>query len=140
MNSKLIIAAYGSLREGQYNNLAFKSHFGKDALTLQGKGTLPLYAMYDLGMYPAVLEDTDSRSTIEVDFLECSAEEVFQVIYDMEIGAGYEAKTIFSTKLNCDVTIYIYKDDTISTTCTLVDEGNWVQYKLGLSYGYGYGD
>ena len=132
MVKKNIIAAYGSLREGQYNNLAFKSHFGKDALTLIDKDKLPGYLMYDLGMFPGIIESDIPDEHIVVDYLECGSNDIFQIIEDMELNAGYRADTIFSKKLNCNVTLYVFDDESISTYCSLVENGDWVNYKLNI--------
>jgi gamma-glutamylcyclotransferase (GGCT)/AIG2-like uncharacterized protein YtfP len=75
-----IITVYGSLKAGRYNHsiLIGSTYLGKTEV----KGTL-----YRVSSYPALVNE--GENIYEAEVYEVS-DEVFDAIYRMEIGAGYE--------------------------------------------------
>lgn len=88
-----IIAVYGSLKSGHYNNPMIMS--GK----LLFKDTI-MGTMYSLGSYPAFVFDGYDKHEVEV--WEVS-EQVYDRVVDMEIGAGYDIKSITLSGVQAEV-------------------------------------
>ena len=82
------IAVYGSLKKGLHNDWGTRDgKFLGIALTLGD--------MYSLGGYPVMMENGTKEYEIEV--YEVS-EEMYKQIHRMEIGAGYIAKEISTSR------------------------------------------
>ena len=74
------IAVYGSLRKGCYNNRWLGNAKYIETFTVTG------FALYDLGFYPAAVEQKGSSIVIEIWEVD---DDTFKRIDNMEIGAGY---------------------------------------------------
>ena len=75
----MLIAVYGSLREGRYNHPYFLGDIERlDTMTVKGK-------LYSLGAYPAI---TDGEDDVEIELYDVPTE-LYHSIRGMEIGAGY---------------------------------------------------
>lgn len=104
-----LIAVYGSLKKGKYNNpLLEDSEFLGDTKV---KGTL-----YGLGGYPALLEDGDIEYPAEIYRV---SDSVYERIRGMELGAGYKEVEVMcpidkNTSYDC---IVYYADDGLSEYC-----------------------
>lgn len=94
------IAAYGTLRVGNYNFNRFNLIPIKENVLLEG------YELYDLGPYPCIIKK--EGSTIVIDILECS-ETTLDSIRRMEIGAGYKCETIVVNDLECEIYYFTNK-------------------------------
>lgn len=119
----VLIATYGSLRLGQYNYTYFKQLFDTEYEYVRTT-SIPGFALYSLGAYPAVIPDKEAAPLV-VDIFKCS-EQVHSYIKHMELGAGY-----FEEKINIngrECIIYVYADDEINVLYKLVESGNWVKY------------
>lgn len=106
------IASYGTLRVGHYNFSRFDLTPVKESVVIKG------FDLYDLGSYPCVEENPGEEIT--VDILECS-EDTLQRIRRMEIGAGYNYKTIDIEGIECE--IYYYNK--IPNYATKIEHGDY---------------
>jgi gamma-glutamylcyclotransferase (GGCT)/AIG2-like uncharacterized protein YtfP len=77
-------AFYGSLRLGMENHLAFA-----DTVSYLRTVNLTGYRMYSLGEYPYVVQTHDPDDVIIADLFYIDSPATEQMIYEMEIDAGY---------------------------------------------------
>jgi len=102
------IAVYGSLRQKEYNLQRFQSMFGAENMVYKTTVEVPNFKLYSLhgGAYPGIKKSIDDSDTIQVDLFEV-AEEVYDAINAMEIGANYIPERI--TVGNETYTIWVYR-------------------------------
>ena len=112
------IAVYGSLKRGYYNHSLIETQ------EFIGNGTVYGYQLYDLGYYPAaVQEKSEKELLVEVYSIENSI--IFQRVDLMEIGAGYD-RTIEC--IDIDGKIYpcwIYYFETAHKGWKLLPSNKW---------------
>jgi len=106
------IASYGTLRVGHYNFSRFNLTPVEENVVIKG------FDLYDLGSYPCVVKNPEGEIT--VDILECS-EHTLQGIRRMEVGAGYNYKTINIKGIKCE--IYYYNN--IPNYATKIEHGDY---------------
>lgn len=121
--SKKLIAVYGSLREGLHNYY----HYLEESKLVGSFQTEPLYSLYDLGSYPGLKLEGNTKITLEV----------FEVTEDVEDSVdgleGYRphVESVFYDKIQIETPfgtagLYIYVPSV--TDRTLVESGDWVEY------------
>lgn len=134
--SNKFILAYGSLRNKQYNFKHFKHQFFFTG-EFEYIKTIPIagYKMYSLGNYPMAIFTGKKSDIIICDILSV-ANNPYNQIYDMEIGAGYsEFKVWIETtikgsierKLNEYMRIFLF-DNPENSKSYPVHSGDWVKY------------
>lgn len=112
------IAAYGTLRKGDYNY----EKMGCEYITT---GTLNGWQLYDLnGNYPGAIAVENNESKIKIDILSANKEQL-AYINEMEQGAGYTPQLINIGYRVC--TIYHY--DLLTDKEKLIKHGDWLKYK-----------
>jgi len=133
--TKKKILVYGSLRPDMYNFRRFKDYF-KDEIEFVENKTISHYKMYDLGQYPCIVYTDEANSFITVSVLEVS-ERCYEMIYSMEIGAGYHLEQVglANTEDKTSVTSYpIFAmmkapyDSFLKDTCKEVIGGDWNRF------------
>lgn len=97
------IAVYGSLKKGLHNDWGTREGKFHGETTVEG-------TMHDLGGYPVLMETKGERPETEyqAEVYDVS-NEIYKQIHNMEIGAGYIAKTI-NTKYGDAIIFYGDKD------------------------------
>lgn len=96
---KHLIAAYGTLRKGNYNHDRFPGVQYSETKRIKG------FDLFDLGPYPCVIKNPEGEIT--VDILEVTPETKRKIDF-MEIGAGYDINIIEIDEKKC--TIYTYEN------------------------------
>lgn len=119
-----IIATYGSLRPGHYNYERFFNDNNHEILA--DNVILPDYALYSLGPYPAIIEDT--TSSVLVTLIEVKDIRDVATIDDMERGAGYRSVTLKEFNGFKNVKFYVYNNTDIEQYCVKVHDGNWTNF------------
>lgn len=131
MSKTIKFAAYGTLREGNYNYDRFKGMYGKDfqyetTITSEDK-----FVMLTNGMYPLLMREKKNctPTTIVFDIIKCS-EECYRDICAMEFGAGYEEDFV---ELNGEkYNIFIFNHETNYKQIKTGDWNNQAEVKNGL--------
>jgi gamma-glutamylcyclotransferase (GGCT)/AIG2-like uncharacterized protein YtfP len=77
-------AFYGSLRDGLENHIGYASSLKRVGITV-----IPGYKMYSLHEYPYAVRTGDETNLIVAELFEITDAETEQMIYEMEIDAGY---------------------------------------------------
>ena len=113
-----MIVVYGSLRKGAYNFDRFVDIFGEKNIEYVKTKEITGFKLYSLGPYPGIKKSNDTSDKLVVDILHVT-NEVYDAIYNMEIGAGYEALNIE------DGVIYLYKYPINEEN--LVKSGDWLK-------------
>jgi len=112
MTQAHFIAAYGTLRKGNYN---FKRFNGLKYLkTVKIKG----YELWDFGPYPYVVKKEDSEITVDILEAEGGTK---RLIDSMELGAGYKMENITIEKKECT----IYYMEKIYNNTTKIESGDY---------------
>jgi len=126
MNTKHLVAVYGSLRKGMINHSYLKD---ANAVHRGDFWTPPGYDMYDLYTFPAVvipgnrsvfLEVYKVESLKELDVLEGSPEFYSRKLIDTPYGKAW---------------LYYMTDEKLPDTAALIPEGDWVSFLKGLKDG-----
>lgn len=88
------IAAYGSLRPGEFNYdyMRNRERFSIHPL-LPTSTVLKGFKLYDLGLYPGAWHTGNMKDELVTDIL-VTNEPAYAAIYNMEIGAGYHEQVI----------------------------------------------
>ncbi|AKB23476.1 hypothetical protein MSMTP_0007 [Methanosarcina sp. MTP4] len=125
---EMIMALYGSLREGLYNSRRFDLSGRSEFL---GTARIKGYALYSLGPYPAVYPSEGDSVLAEVrKFSGKQQLEIAKSIDYMELFGGYHREyvslEIGGQKLRA--IIYVYDD---KTGTEKVESGDWVEYLKG---------
>jgi gamma-glutamylcyclotransferase (GGCT)/AIG2-like uncharacterized protein YtfP len=123
------IAAYGSLRVGEYNFDRINQRF-PNSLNYLYTDTIKGFKLIDLGPYPAAIA-VERDATIVVDIIECS-EDAYKFIEMMEFGAGYK-KTIQEVEGD-KCTLYTMPIGNVIDTPArkYVKDGDWVKHRKEL--------
>ncbi|MEJ1237780.1 gamma-glutamylcyclotransferase [Chryseolinea sp. T2] len=112
-------AFYGTLRMGMENHQVFaKTLVYLKTTTLQG------YRMYSLAEYPYVIRTGVESDSIVVDLFQITSGNTEEMIYEMEIDAGY----VLSTVTIEGIKFGIYLFETTMTDDEVVEGGDWVSY------------
>lgn len=98
---------YGTLKKGHYNHTRFNEDgigkfIGEDRVTgfsLVQPKNLP---------YPFAIED--EKGTVKGELYEVE-DHLFQMLHRMELGAGYEARNITTTKDGVEAVMYVSKQE-----------------------------
>lgn len=119
------ILAFGSLRSGIKQGFNF-GRFGCQQpvklITLSG------YEMYALTHYPVVCVG-DGNIVCELQKIDGSA---FEMIRQMEIGAGYYEDIVMLPEQNLTASIFLWpKERIIKRQLKRVESGDWAKYNLG---------
>ncbi len=122
---EMIMALYGSLREGLYNSRRFDLPNRSEFL---GTARIKGYALYSLGPYPAVYPSEENSVLIEVrKFSGKQQLEIAKSIDYMELFGGYHREyvdlEIGEQKIRG--IIYVYDEDPGTEK---VEKGDWVEY------------
>jgi gamma-glutamylcyclotransferase (GGCT)/AIG2-like uncharacterized protein YtfP len=112
---KVMIWAYGSLREGMYNHKNMKLSKPITTSILGG------FDLYSLGSYPACVK---GKSKVVVELFEVD-EQTFSRIDNMERGAGYYSELATDQMFNQGI---IYLLPKTPRDCQLVKDGDWVAF------------
>ncbi len=125
---EMIMALYGSLREGLYNSRRFDLPTRSEFL---GTVRIEGYALYSLGPYPAVYPSKGDSVLAEVrKFSGKQQLEIAKSIDYMELFGGYHREyvnlEIGGQKLRA--IIYVYDDEPGTEK---VESGDWVEYLEG---------
>jgi gamma-glutamylcyclotransferase (GGCT)/AIG2-like uncharacterized protein YtfP len=112
-------AFYGTLRMGMENHQVF-------AKTLVYIRTMTLYGyrMYSLKEYPYVIRTDVPGEHIIVDLFHITSEKTEEMIYEMEVDAGY----VLSAVMIEGIKFGIYVFDKNMTGDEYVEGGDWVSY------------
>jgi len=112
-------AFYGTLRQGMENNRAF-------AKTLNYLSTITLkgYRMYSLPEYPYVIYTGDERDLIIAELFKITAVATEEMIYEMEIDAGYILSSVVIEGNKFGLYIFQANDPTHRP----VPNGDWVKH------------
>lgn len=112
-------AFYGTLRIGMENHQVF----AKTLVHIRSK-TLQGYRMYSLKEYPYVIRTDDQNDHIIVDLFQIASEKTEEMIYEMEIDAGYVLSTVMIEGIKFG--IYVFEEPIAGDE--YVDGGDWVSY------------
>jgi gamma-glutamylcyclotransferase (GGCT)/AIG2-like uncharacterized protein YtfP len=121
------ILSYGSLRKDQYNFERCQDLFGADSIKYIDTITLPNFALYSLGPYPAIRPSQETNADIQplvVDILEVSPD-CDSFIDRMELGANYRIEYVLIN--NITYKIYVYNNPLSEKQ--LVNSGDWIKYQ-----------
>ncbi|RJX70657.1 gamma-glutamylcyclotransferase [Vibrio sinensis] len=111
-----LVFVYGTLRKGESNH----HHLSEQAQFLGHHETLPEFALYDLGAYPAVISGHHSISG-EVYLIDSHNLQVLDKLEDVPVEYRREQiETPFGLAW-----IYLYQDT--SQLETLISSGDWCQ-------------
>lgn len=114
-----LIAVYGTLRKGSYNNKRFPMEFLMDK-------TITGYQMYDLGPYPMIVKTGNTSDAIKTEIYHVTTR-TKEVIDAMEFGAGYiEITENIGSVLPHEVSIYAY--DHIPENAKRIANGDYIEY------------
>lgn len=122
---ELIMALYGSLRNGLYNNLRFNLPECSEFL---GTTRISGYALYPLGAYPAVYPSKDSSVIAEVRRFSGKKQlKTAKSIDYMELFGGYhrEYVDLEIEKKKIRGFIYVYDENPETEK---IEHGDWVEY------------
>jgi gamma-glutamylcyclotransferase (GGCT)/AIG2-like uncharacterized protein YtfP len=122
---ELVMALYGSLRNGLYNNRRFDLQNRSEFL---GTTKIDGYALYSLGPYPAVYPSEKGSVVAEVRRFSGKKQlEVAKSIDYMELFGGYHREYVDlelpEKKLKGIIYVYDEKPET-----EVIDHGNWTRY------------
>lgn len=121
--SRVRIAVYGSLREGEYNYERIAHNFGKSSIRTLASGVkVSGYDLYDLGPYPAISKG-ENELIVDVISVDSSA---YTFIKRMELGAGYQEDSV-KIKSYGDVLIYTFPPNSFPEN-RLVPSGDWSEH------------
>ena len=120
------IIVYGSLRPGEYNFSRFKQHYQDDIKYVKTIDRLKNYELFDLGAYPCVVYNAEPNNNITVDILRVS-DACYEMIYNMEIGAGYHVEQVTVTD-GGETKIYPIFAMMTGYKAQKVESGDWVKY------------
>ena len=119
-DKKYLIAVYGSLKKGHFNN-----DWLRGCNYLGDIKTKPDYTLLDFGPYPAIV--ANGETAIHCEIYEV-AEYTFVDLSRMEYAAGYDLTQI-ETEYGAAV-LYVFDDNTYDTSSSpVVESGNWVIQK-----------
>jgi gamma-glutamylcyclotransferase (GGCT)/AIG2-like uncharacterized protein YtfP len=97
----MLIAVYGSLKEGCYNHPYFlKDSEKKGVMTVPGK-------LFSFGAFPGLVYDKEKGDAVEVEVYDVS-EKIQKDIHHMETGAGYYRSEV-ATPWGSHACIWYYK-------------------------------
>jgi gamma-glutamylcyclotransferase (GGCT)/AIG2-like uncharacterized protein YtfP len=119
--SKLLVAVYGSLRLGEFNNPVLKHSKHIETTVLRG------FELYSLGEYPAAVESIFPKP-LTVDLYEIGYE-LFIRLNNMEIRAGYEL--IMHQRHTEQYLMWVMWGGISSTR--LIEGGDWATRTKGLT-------
>ncbi|MGC3948709.1 MAG: gamma-glutamylcyclotransferase family protein [Chryseolinea sp.] len=112
-------AFYGTLRIGMENHQVFaKTLVHLKTVTLNG------YRMYSLGEYPYVIRTGLQKDCIIVDLFRLTSDLTEQMIYEMEIDAGYVRSTVTIDGIKFG--IYLFEKS--MSDDEHVEGGDWVSH------------
>lgn len=118
-------AFYGTLRLEMENYAMFSN-----TLIYINTVSLAGYRMYSLREYPYVVHTADSTDTIVVDLFRITSAQTEQMIYEMEIDAGYILSTVA-----IDGKIFgLYMFTSANPAHRVVPGGDWVKSGPGGSF------
>lgn len=120
------ILVYGSLRPGEYNFSRFKQYYEEGIKYVKTIERLKNYELFDLGAYPCVVYNAESNNNITVDVLRVS-DACYEMIYSMEIGAGYHVEEVTVTDGGETKTYPIFAMLSASSA-NKVKSGDWVKF------------
>jgi gamma-glutamylcyclotransferase (GGCT)/AIG2-like uncharacterized protein YtfP len=122
---EIIMALYGSLREGLYNSRRFDL---KNRSKLLGIAKANGYALYSLGPYPGIYPSENSSVIVEVrKFSGKQQLEVAKSIDYMELFGGYHREYIDIEIEEKSVRSIIYVYDEKPET-EKIEHGDWIYY------------
>jgi gamma-glutamylcyclotransferase (GGCT)/AIG2-like uncharacterized protein YtfP len=103
------IAAYGTLREGNYNYDRYKriADASNNTFNKVGEAIIEGYELWDLGPYPYSIKTGNPEDKMTVDIIECD-DYTIRSITRMEEGAGYTTEEITINGIEC--LIYTYPE------------------------------
>ena len=123
------IAVYGSLRQGQYNNLRFQQMYGHESFNHVRTTVFKGYDLYSLGPYPAAIP---GKGELVVDIFEVS-DDLFERLDAMERSADYFPVELFLR--NGDehefINIWLYQPkghSFLRENAPIVRSGDWTKY------------
>ncbi|MDI9395317.1 MAG: gamma-glutamylcyclotransferase [Euryarchaeota archaeon] len=121
----IVMALYGSLRNGLYNNRRLNLANRSDFL---GMTRIHGYALYPLGPYPAVYPVDDSSVVAEVRRFSGKEQlEVAKSIDYMELFGGYHREYVDIEIEHQKIRGFIYVYDEKPETA-VIEHGDWVRY------------
>lgn len=134
--NKNLVGVYGSLREGMGNYFHFLDN---DQSTLLGEfKTEPQYTMVSLGGFPGLYKEGNTSILVEVFEV---TDEIFRRLDGLE---GYrESNPQNSMYIReqietpyGDAWIYIYNGNGVNTGSTIVESGDWVEFRNAITNAY----
>ena len=122
---EMVMALYGSLRNGLYNSRRFDLPNKSEFL---GTTRVNGYALYSLGPYPAVYPSENSSVVVEVRRFSGKQQlEIAKSIDYMELFGGYHREYVDlemeQQKIKCFIYVYDEKPET-----EIIDHGDWIYY------------
>lgn len=122
---EIVMALYGSLRNGLYNNRRFDLQNKSEFL---GTAKIEGYALYSLGPYPGIYPSEDSLVIVEVRRFSGKQQlEVAKSIDYMELFGGYHREyvnlEIEGQKIKGFIYVYDQKPES-----EIIEHGDWVYY------------
>lgn len=114
-------AFYGTLRRNQNNYQWLFDMYGTSGVQYKKTVSVRGFKMYNLGYYPGVIEGGHDDEIV-VDLMELIPE-AYNVVYNMELGAGYREDTVSIDDRLYNIFIY---DENINPNWGIVKNGDWV--------------
>ncbi|MGB9928950.1 MAG: gamma-glutamylcyclotransferase family protein [Methanosarcina sp.] len=122
---EIVMALYGSLRNGLYNNKRFDLQNKSEFL---GITKIKGYALYSLGPYPGIYPSEDSSVIVEVRRFSGKQQlEVAKSIDYMELFGGYHRENINLEIAGQKIKAFIYVYDQ-KPESEIIEHGDWVYY------------
>jgi gamma-glutamylcyclotransferase (GGCT)/AIG2-like uncharacterized protein YtfP len=121
---EIVMALYGSLRNGLYNNRRLNLPNKSDFL---GITRITGYALYSLGPYPGIYPCEDCSVVAEVRRFSGKQLEVAKSIDYMELFGGYHREYVDLEIENRKVRGFIYVYDE-KPEAEIIEHGDWVRY------------
>lgn len=111
------LAVYGTLKKGFSNHRLIQN-----CKFIGEYETLPIFTMYSLGPYPAVVHHGNTSITVEIYKIE--SEEIAKKLDRLEGYPHLYTKEIISTEVG-DLIIYLFNQSTHD--CKIITSGKWTK-------------
>lgn len=133
--AKILVAVYGSLKQGFYNHKLLDNHNAK----LLGEETIPYWLMLNIGYFPAIIPTMNVSDTILIEVYETNA----SALKSLDRLEGVESNHYERFKVNTkfgDAYIYVYHPRSLDSllysrhAAKIMNDGVWTKEPKSIEW------